>query len=98
MGVTVRYTAMRLGILALCLVAVNALGAKGWLGLLIAGVVSLLLSAVLLRRPREDMAAALQRRIDGRIEGRQQAGPARSRFARGLEADNHAEDDVTGDR
>ena len=86
-----RYTVLRLGIFALCLVLFNALGAKSWLGLLLAGVVSVLVSLLLLRRQREEMAAALQRRIDGRIEKAQE--PAnRSRFRRGLDADEDAED------
>ncbi|WP_167587288.1 DUF4229 domain-containing protein [Kineococcus rubinsiae] len=91
MGVAMRYTVLRLGIFALCLVLANALGAKSWLGLLIAAVVSVLVSLLLLRRQREEMAAALQRRIDGRIDKAQ--GPAaRSGFRRGLDDDNEAED------
>ncbi|PRY15955.1 DUF4229 domain-containing protein [Kineococcus rhizosphaerae] len=92
MGVTFRYTAMRLGIFVLVLIGVNALGAKGWLGLAIAAVVSVLLSVVLLRKQREQMAAALQQRIDGRIEARQNGTAKRSRFSRALDEDNAAED------
>jgi len=86
-----RYTVLRLGIFALCLVLFNALGAKSWLGLLLAAVVSVLVSLLLLRRQREEMAAVLQRRIDGRID--QARGPAaRSRFRKGLDEDAEAED------
>jgi membrane protein implicated in regulation of membrane protease activity len=86
-----RYTVLRLGIFALCLVLFNALGAKSWLGLLLAAVVSVLVSLLLLRRQREEMAAALQRRIDGRVDAAQDPA-ARGRFRQGVEADNEAED------
>lgn len=89
---TFRYTVMRLSIFVLCLVLANALGAKGWLGLAIAAVVSVLLSLVLLRKQREQMAAALQQRIDGRIDAQQSGAAKKSRFARGLDEDNSAED------
>ena len=97
MGATLKYTVMRLGIFVLCLVVVSALGAKGWLALLIAAVVSVLLSVVLLRRQREEMAARLQQHVDGRVRGAQPgAAPAapraKSRFARGVDDDNAAED------
>ena len=55
MGVTFRYTVMRLSIFVLCLLLANALGAKGWLGLAIAAVVSVLLSLLLLRKQREHL-------------------------------------------
>ncbi|NAZ86460.1 DUF4229 domain-containing protein [Kineococcus sp. T90] len=91
---------MRLGIFVLCLVVVSGLGAKGWLALLIAAVVSVLLSVVLLRRQREEMAARLQQHVDGRLQAKQPgAAPAarparaRSRFAEGVDEDNAAEDE-----
>ena len=89
-GATLRYTVLRLGIFVVCLVVARAVGAVGWLALLIAAVVSVLLSLVLLRRQREQMAVALQRRIDGRIDARRN-GTRKSRFARGLDEDNDAE-------
>ncbi|GAA0301930.1 DUF4229 domain-containing protein [Kineococcus aurantiacus] len=92
MGVTLRYTALRLGIFFVVLVVVNALGAKGWLGLAIAAVVSVLLSLVLLRRQREQMAAALQQRVDGRVAAQREGTAKKSRFTRGLDEDNAAED------
>ncbi|WP_328294571.1 DUF4229 domain-containing protein [Kineococcus sp. NBC_00420] len=91
-GVTLRYTALRLGIFAVCLIVARAVGAVGWLALLIAAVVSVLLSLLLLRRQREQMAEALQRRIDGRIDSRQNGTGTTSRFRRGLDEDNAAED------
>ena len=90
-GATLRYTALRLGIFVLCLVVARAVGAVGWLALLIAAVVSVLLSLLLLRRQREQMALALQQRVDRRVRAKQD-GAGRSRFERGLDADNAAED------
>lgn len=92
MGVTLRYTAMRLGIFVLCLVVAGALGAKTWLALAIAAVVSVLLSIVLLRKQREQMAVALQQRIDHRVAAQQDGTAKKSRFSRGLDEDNAAED------
>ncbi|WP_380170945.1 DUF4229 domain-containing protein [Kineococcus sp. DHX-1] len=92
MGVTLRYTVLRLGIFVLCLVVAREAGAVGWLAILIAAVVSVLLSLVLLRRQREQMASALQQRIDGRIDARQNGTAKKSRFARGVDEDNAAED------
>jgi mannitol-specific phosphotransferase system IIBC component len=91
-GATFRYTVLRLGIFVVCLVVARAAGAVGWLALLIAAVVSVLLSLVLLRRQREQMAAALQQRVESRIEARQRGTARRSRFKRGLDEDNAAED------
>jgi mannitol-specific phosphotransferase system IIBC component len=82
---------LRLGIFAVCLIVARWAGAVGWLALLIAAVVSVLLSLVLLRRQREQMAEALQRRVDGRLEARQNGTAKRSRFSRGLDEDNDAE-------
>ncbi|WP_432482396.1 DUF4229 domain-containing protein [Kineococcus esterisolvens] len=99
MGPALKYTVMRLGIFVLCLVVLSALGARGWLALAVAAVLSVLLSLLLLRRQREEMAARLQQRVEGRLQGEQQRRPgatsarAKSRFARGVEADNAAEDD-----
>jgi mannitol-specific phosphotransferase system IIBC component len=90
-GATLRYTVLRLGIFAVCLIVARAVGAVGWLALLIAAVVSVLLSLVLLRRQREQMALALQRRVEHRVEARQDGGK-KSRFSRGVDEDNAAED------
>ncbi|WP_432533187.1 DUF4229 domain-containing protein [Kineococcus arenarius] len=101
MGATLKYTVLRLGLFVLCLVALSALGARGWLALAVAAVLSVLLSLVLLRRQREEMAARLQQRVEGRLQpgqpgatsARAKARFEKSRFARGVESDNAAEDD-----
>jgi len=92
MGVTLRYTVLRLGLFFLSLVALRLLGASGWLMVGGAAVVSVLLSLVLLRRQREQMAVALQQRIDGRIAAQQSGTARKSAFRKGLDADDDAED------
>jgi hypothetical protein len=82
-GPFVRYSLLRL----LVLVAVGALmfaaGARTWLWLLLTALVSLALSYVLLRGPREAAAAALNQRVEGRT---------RSRLGQRLDEDAAAED------
>lgn len=92
MGVTLRYTVLRLGIFFVSLVLLRAVGASGVLMVAGAAVISVLLSLVLLRKQREQMATALQHRIDGRIAARQNGTARTSSFRKGLDADNDAED------
>ncbi|MCI2238860.1 DUF4229 domain-containing protein [Paenibacillus sp. TRM 82003] len=101
MGATLKYTVLRLGIFVLCLLLMSALGARGWLALAVAAVLSVLLSLLLLRRQREEMAARLQQRVEGRLQGGQGGATSaratsrfeKSRFAKGVQDDNAAEDD-----
>lgn len=76
---TIRYTAMRLGIFAGCLVLVAGLVRLGWVpsGLgdanpawvvLLALVLSAPLSFVLLRKQRDEMSAAISGRVAGAKE------------------------------
>ena len=83
-----RYTALRLGVFALALVVLSWAGASSWLALVLAAVVSMLLSLVLLRRQREEMARDLQQRLDRRAA----AAPKRTSFGSRADADNAAED------
>ena len=87
-GPYLKYTVLRLGVFVLALVVLSWAGARGWLALALAAVVSVLLSLVLLRRQREEMALDLQRRIDARATG----GPKRTSFGAAADADNAAED------
>ncbi|PPK93517.1 uncharacterized protein DUF4229 [Kineococcus xinjiangensis] len=87
-----KYTVLRLGVFVLALVVLTWAGARGWLALGLAAVVSVLLSLVLLRRQREEMALALQRRIDARTA----AGPKPTSFGRAADADADAEDAEAG--
>ncbi|WP_369054922.1 MULTISPECIES: DUF4229 domain-containing protein [Kineococcus] len=88
MFVAFRYSVLRLSIFVGSLLLLYLLGARGWLALGLAAVVSVLLSLVLLRKQRDAMAAEVQRRVDARVQG----GGRRSRFERGLREDEDAED------
>jgi mannitol-specific phosphotransferase system IIBC component len=76
------YSALRLGLFAVCLLAALALGARGLLAVLVAAAVSLGLSYVILRRQRESVAKALL--------GRRAQRPGS--FGQFLRADAAAED------
>lgn len=79
------YTVLRLGLFVAVLAVLALLGARGWLLLLVAAVISLVLSYVLLRGPRERLAAQVAERVD----------PARrrpTRFDQTLDDDAAAED------
>ena len=84
----VSYTVLRLGVFVAAFVVLSALGARSWLALGLAALVSVLLSLVLLCRQREAMALDLQRRIDRRAA----AGPKRPDFGERAAADAAAED------
>ncbi|GAB7192613.1 hypothetical protein NUM3379_33220 [Kineococcus sp. NUM-3379] len=88
-----KYTVLRLSVFVLALVVLTWAGARSWLALGLAAVISVLLSLVLLRRQREEMAADIQRRIEART-----SAPRPSRFGKAYDADNDAEDaEVRGD-
>ena len=82
-----KYTVLRLGDFVIALLVLIQLGAHGWLALGLAAVISVLLSLLLLRRQREEMAADIQRRIEART-----AAPRAARFGKAYDADNDAED------
>ncbi|GAA4660534.1 DUF4229 domain-containing protein [Kineococcus glutinatus] len=88
MGPYLKYTVLRLGVFVLCLVVLTWAGARGLLAIGLAALVSVLLSLLLLRRQREEMALALQRRVDRRVA----QGPRPTSFGRRADADNDAED------
>ncbi len=66
MGPFVRYSILRLTLLVAVGAVLWLVGARGWLWLLLTALVSLALSYVLLRLPREQAAAALDERVSGR--------------------------------
>jgi len=87
--IVLRYTLLRLSLLAAVGLALYALGLPPVVWLLLTAVVSLLLSLVLLRGPREQMTQALVERQ----QQRQQDGRRRSRrLSRRIDADADAED------
>ncbi len=86
-----RYTLLRLSLLAAVGLLAYAVGLRGVWWLLVTAVVSILLSFVLLRGPREQMTQAILDRQQQRAQG---GGPSSGggRFSRGLDDDAAAED------
>lgn len=84
------YTVLRLGLFVAVLAVVGLLGARGWLLLVIAAVVSFALSYVLLRGPRERLAAQVADRVGERTD------PARRKQSK-LDDDARAEDAAADD-
>ena len=76
------YSALRLGLFALALVGLWAVGMRDWLLVVLAAVVAWALSYVLLAGPRDAAALWLSQRVEGRS----------ARFSPGVEADAAAED------
>ena len=87
MGPFVRYSILRLTLLVAVGAVLWLVGARGVLWLVLTALVSLALSYVLLRLPREQAAAAL----DDRVSGRRRSG-LDERIDRDA-ADEDAEDD-----
>ncbi|WP_233405212.1 DUF4229 domain-containing protein [Actinotalea solisilvae] len=78
------YSLLRLGLLAVALVALWAVGLGGWLLVVVAAVVAWALSYVLLGGPRDRAALWVAERAQAR-----RSGP---RFTPGVESDAAAED------
>jgi len=68
-----RYSLLRLGLFAACLLALS-LVAEGLLLVALAALLSMLLSVVLLARPRDQVAAALAERLERRRAVRRPLG------------------------
>ena len=66
MAPLVKFTVLRIALFVVVLAVLSLLGARGWLLLLLAAVISLGLSYVLLRGPREELAEALAQRSSTR--------------------------------
>ena len=71
-----KFTVLRLALFVAALAALALTGARGWLLLLLAAVVSLALSYVLLRGPRAELAAAIEQRTARRLSSDEQAEDA----------------------
>ncbi len=80
----VKYTVLRLALFVGPLAALVWLGASPLLALVLAAVVSALLSYLLLRGPREELSAQIARTIARRLPGRANTG-----------VDERAEDSLT---
>jgi hypothetical protein len=62
-----KFTVLRLALFLLALVTMRWLGASPLLAVVLAAVVSMLLSYVLLRGPREELAGVIEQRVAGRL-------------------------------
>jgi TctA family transporter len=85
MRTTVAYTSARILLLVVALVLLYLAGARGFLLLVLAFVVSGILSFVLLSRQRDVMAGALMARLRS---GRQRAASLRARLDEGTRAED----------
>lgn len=72
MGPFVRYSILRLTLLVAVGAVLWVVGARGWLWLLLTALISVTVSYVLLKLPREQAAQA----IDDQISGRRRPGRA----------------------
>lgn len=76
-----KFTVLRLALFVAALAVLALFGARGWLLLLLAAVVSLALSYVLLRGPRAELAAAIEQRTARRLGSDEQAEDAEAEAA-----------------
>lgn len=81
-----KYTVLRLGLFVVVLGVLAVLGARGWLLVLLAAVVSMALSFVVLGNAREEMTTAIAARTQQRTTQR------RGRLDRAIDEDAAAED------
>ncbi|MBI4941584.1 MAG: DUF4229 domain-containing protein [Actinobacteria bacterium] len=88
-----KFTVLRLALFLVALVTFSWLGAGTLLAVALAAVVSALLSYVLLRGPREELASTVHDRIQRRLE----AGEARSSAGSRRRAEDDAVEDAAAD-
>ncbi|MFI7587987.1 DUF4229 domain-containing protein [Spongisporangium articulatum] len=69
-----KFTVLRLGLFVASLGLLFVLGMRGLITFVLAAVISLVLSYILLRRQREELAQALEQRTHERLANRQAAG------------------------
>jgi Protein of unknown function (DUF4229) len=90
-----KYSVMRLALFVAAMSLLYVIGIQTLLpNLLAAGVISLLLSYVLLRRPREE----LSQQIAGRVEARLKDPERKSRIAEDAEIEDAAADELRAER
>jgi hypothetical protein len=83
-----KYSVMRLALFVASMGLLYLLQIRGLLNIVLAAVISLLLSYLLLRRPREELTQQIADRVAGRLKG----GPSARRSSLGLDDDAEAED------
>ncbi len=97
MNAVLRYTVLRIALFVAALAVLALLGASELTALVGAAVISLLLSYVLLRGPRDAAALAIAERTRARLDAR--SGVAQDAAAEDAAAEDAAVDDVArGDR
>lgn len=84
----VRYTTMRLLLLLLVALVLYAVGARGFLLIVLAALISAALSYLLLRGQRDALALRIAQRVEGRA--------VKGKFEKTIDADNAAEDADAG--
>jgi hypothetical protein len=90
-----KYSVMRLALFVAAMALLYVIGIQALLpNLLGAGVISLLLSYLLLRRPREE----LSQQIAGRVEARLKDPERKSRIAEDAEIEDAAAEELRADR
>lgn len=87
MSPLLKYSVLRLALFVVALVTFRALGARGILAIVLAAVVSMLLSYVLLRGPRDELSGAIEKRVSERLDRAGGAGPASAAARRRAEDD-----------
>jgi hypothetical protein len=76
-----KFTVLRIALFLAALVVFYLIGARDWLLLLLAAFVSLALSYVLLRAPREELAASIEKRAQQRAANRERPKASRKSAA-----------------
>ncbi len=91
----VSFTVLRLALLAAVIAVLYAAGARGFLLLVLAAVISLALSYVLLAGPRAAMTRQIEERVSGRVARR---APSQDELAEDRAVDGTQIDDSEEDR
>jgi len=88
-----KFSALRIALFVAALAVLYVIGARDWLLLLLAALVSLALSYVLLRAPREELAASIEQRAQQRAANRERPkAPKRSAAQRDADLEDAAVD------
>jgi len=82
-----KYTVLRLALFLVALVTFRVLGARGILAVVLAAFVSMLLSYVLLRGPRDELSGVIDKRVSARLDRADGSGPTSAAARRRAEDD-----------
>ncbi|HEX5534184.1 MAG TPA: DUF4229 domain-containing protein [Actinomycetales bacterium] len=93
MSPLLKFSALRIALFVAALAVLYVIGARDWLLLFLAAFVSLALSYVLLRAPREELAASIEQRAQQRAANRERPrAPRKSAAERDAEVEDAAVD------